>query len=38
LNNKLYVRSDSIKPAPFVIVNPNTLEEVKEEFELDKED
>jgi sugar-specific transcriptional regulator TrmB len=38
LNNKLYVRSESIKPKPFVVVNPQTLEEEKDEFELEKED
>ena len=38
LNNKLYIRSEAIKPKPFVVVNPNTLEEEKEEFELEKED
>jgi hypothetical protein len=37
-NNKLYLRSESLKPKPFVIVNPITLEEEKEEFELEKED
>ena len=38
LNGKLYLRADSIKPKPFVSVNPNTLEEEKDEFELEKED
>jgi hypothetical protein len=38
LNNKLYCRSESIKPVPFVIINPLTLEEEKAEFELEKED
>ena len=38
LNDKLYCRADSIKPKPFVVVNKDTLEEEKDEFELDKED
>lgn len=38
LNGKLYLRADSIKPKPFVSINPNTLEEEKDEFELEKED
>lgn len=38
LNGKLYLRADSIKPKPFVSVNPNTLEEEKDEFELQKDD
>jgi hypothetical protein len=39
LNNKLYCRADSLKPKPFIRINPGTLEEdEKEEFELDKED
>lgn len=38
LNGKLYCRADSLKPKPFVLVNPTTLEEEKDEFELEKED
>ncbi len=38
LNNKLYLRSEAMKPKPFVVVNPLPLEEEKDEFELDKED
>lgn len=38
LNNKLYCRSESLKPRPFVVLDPTTLEEEKEEFELEKED
>lgn len=38
LNGKLYLRSESIKPKPFVCVNPNTLEEEKDEFELEKDE
>jgi hypothetical protein len=38
LNGKLYCRADSLKPRPFVAVNTNTLEEEKEEFELEKVD
>lgn len=38
LNDKLYCRAESLKPKPFVVVNPQTLEEEKDEFELDKED
>jgi hypothetical protein len=38
LNNKLYCRLESAKPRPFVVLNPITLEETKEEVELDKED
>lgn len=38
LNGKLYCRAESIKPKPFVVINPSTLEEEKEEFELEKED
>ena len=38
LNNKLYCRAEGLKPKPFVVVNSITLEEEKEEFELDKED
>jgi len=39
LNGKLYVRAESLKPKPFVVVNPNTLEEEsKEEFALEQED
>lgn len=38
LNDKLYCRSESIKPKPFVVINPKTLEEEKDEFELEKDD
>ena len=39
LNNHLYVRSEAIKPKPFIRLNIQTLEEdTKEEFELEKED
>ena len=39
LNNHLYVRAESLKPKPFVRLNPVSLEEdAKEEFELEKED
>jgi hypothetical protein len=38
LNGKLYCRAEGLKPKPFVSINPNTLEEEKEEFELEKED
>lgn len=38
LHEKLYCRADSLKPKPFVVLNTVTLEEEKEEFELDKED
>jgi hypothetical protein len=34
----LYCRADSLKPKPFVVINQVTLEDEKEEFELDKED
>lgn len=35
LNGKLYVRAESLKPKPFVRLDPATLEEdEKEEFEL----
>jgi len=37
-NGKLYLRADSIKPKPFVVINTVTLEEEKDEFELEKED
>jgi len=29
LEGKLYLRSDAIKPAPFVMIDPETLEEIK---------
>jgi hypothetical protein len=38
LNNKLYCRAENLKPKPFVVINSKTLEEEKEEFELEKED
>ena len=38
VNGKLYCRAESMKPKPFVVVNPETLEEEKDEFELEKED
>lgn len=39
LNSYIYVRSEAIKPKPFVRLNLATLEEdSKEEFELEKED
>lgn len=39
LNNYIYVRSEALKPKPFVRLNASSLEEDgKEEFELDKED
>ena len=38
LNDKLYCRSESLKPKPFVTLNPSTLEEEKDEPELEKED
>ena len=40
LNGKLYCRSSEVKPAPFVLLNPVTLEEEKteeKEDEVDKE-
>lgn len=38
LNNKLILRSEEMKPRPFVFVDPMTLEEEKEEVDLvDKE-
>ena len=36
VNGKLLVRSEEMKPKPFVIVNPDTLEESKEEIVLEK--
>jgi hypothetical protein len=33
----LYCRAESLKPKPFVVINTVTLEEEKDEFELDKE-
>ena len=38
LNGKLYCRAEALKPKPFVVVNATTLEEEKDEFELEKED
>ena len=39
LNDKLYLRSESLKPKPFVQINPVSLEEEeKVEFDLEKED
>jgi hypothetical protein len=38
LNGKLYLRAEANKPKPFVRINPETLEEDKEEIELEKED
>jgi hypothetical protein len=39
LNNRLYCRSETLKPKPFVAINPQTLqEEEKDEFEFEKED
>lgn len=38
LNDKLYCRSESLKPKPFVTINILTLEEEKDEFEIEKED
>lgn len=39
LNGKLYCRAESLKPKPFVRLDPLTLQEdEKEEFELDMED
>ena len=39
MNGHLYCRAESLKPKPFIRINPTTLEEdVKEEFELEKED
>lgn len=38
LNGKLYFRCSDIKPKPFVLINPETLEELKDEFELEKEE
>ena len=38
LNGKLYCRSEQMKPKPFVIVNVATLEEEKEEIEMEKVD
>jgi hypothetical protein len=35
----VYVRAESLKPKPFIRLDPSTLEEdEKEEFELEKED
>jgi len=28
-DGKLYLRSETIKPAPFVMIDPDTLEEIK---------
>jgi DNA polymerase III delta subunit len=38
LNNQLYIRSESNKPKPFVRIDIESLEENKEEIELEKED
>lgn len=39
LNGKLYCRAESLKPKPFVRLNPSTLEEdEKNTIELEKED
>jgi hypothetical protein len=39
INNHIYVRSESLKPKPFIRLSATTLEEdEKEEFELQKED
>jgi len=35
---KLLVRCEDYKPKPFAIIDPDTLEETKEEVELEKED
>jgi hypothetical protein len=37
MNGMLYLRSESIKPAPFVMINPSTFEEVKFPEELNFE-
>ena len=37
MNGKIYFRSEEMKPKPFVTIDPDTLEEMKEEFELEKE-
>ena len=38
LNEKLYCRAESLKPKPFVCIDPITLEESKDEVELEKEE
>lgn len=38
VKGKLYCRSESDKPKPFIAINTQTLEEEKDEFELEKED
>jgi len=37
-NGKLYFRCEETKPKPFVVVDTETLEELKVEFELEKEE
>jgi hypothetical protein len=37
LNGQLYMRHEDIKPAPFVLIDKNTLQEVKMEPEINFE-
>lgn len=37
-NQKIYLRHEEIKPAPFVIIDPETLKEIKTELIFDEKD
>jgi hypothetical protein len=34
-NHKIYLRHEEIKPAPFIIIDPETLKEIKFELNFD---
>lgn len=37
-NNKIYFRHEEIRPAPFVLIDPETLKEIKSELVFDEKE
>ena len=37
-NQKIYLRHEEIKPAPFIIIDPETLKEIKFELNFDEKE
>ena len=37
-NQKIYLRHEEIKPAPFIIIDPETLKEIKTELKFDEKE
>ena len=37
-NQKIYLRHEEIKPSPFIIIDPETLKEIKFELNFDEKE